>query len=213
MWFIQGATLDIWRLWLILPPCSGLCSCWRPAGTHSHSEEKAEENKVNKQHSFHSLSSSGFYYLSPPLAFWLQDGVISTTTHHSFCSPYYVCFFQTKNGGGRMKSLCQKHWKHREHNWEGVRFIRGTVSRTHPCSCLLLHKDTTHVLFFYRTSPDSPLGPAISPSPSLCARCYMILEDRDLRLENYTSAILGHRMLPLFGLVLTLLEGLDLLNH
>ena len=41
----------------------------------------------------------------------------------------------------------------------------------------------------------------------------MILEDRDLRLENYTSAILGHRMLPLFGLVLTLLEGWDLLNH
>lgn len=46
-----------------------------------------------------------------------------------------------------------------------------------------------------------PPTPAISASSSLC---YMTPEDKDLYLENYTSATLDHQMLPLFGLVLTL---------
>lgn len=131
--------------------CSGLCSCWHFTGARvshwreSYRNPNLKEGEQGLQNLFRSFSSSAFSYFSPPLAFWLIDAVISTTIQHSFCSFYYVCFFQMKNGDGRIKSLCQKHSKSHECNWEGVGFSRDTLSRTHPCSYFSFHKDSTHV--------------------------------------------------------------------
>lgn len=77
-----------------------------------------------------------------------------------------LCVFFQKNGGGRTKSLCQKHRKRHERHWEGAVFSQAVVLRTHPWSCLLLHKDPTHVHFSYRTSPNCPLPWQFLPPPS-----------------------------------------------
>lgn len=135
--------------------CSRPCSCWHPAGPHTHTDEKAEENKGNGIRSilFPALATLP----SPPLAFWFQDYDVFSTTFHSFCSPYYV--FSSKKMEGEELNLFVK-------NIENIMSVTEKVR----CSAKLLSSEHTHdpvscstKIQPMSTSPIEPL--LIAPCP------------------------------------------------